>query len=395
MLSATEAPSLRPAVATSIGVECIDDLAGFAALRPEWNALLRSSGADGPFLTWEWLHTWWKHLRGTSALRIFTVRAGDELIAVAPLRVSRGTLAWFTQLEFLGTGHAGSDYLDLIARRGHEDQAIRAIATVVQSQRGGGKPDAPTALRLDHVPYDSLASRLATALSTDSWDVSIGPGGTCPIVRLAGHDWDSYLATLGSAHRANVRRRLKALGQRFDVRFELVVSEEQRRAALAALVAFHDQRFSDRGGSTTFFTPALRAFHDEATRSALDCGWLRMYVLRLNDAPAAVMYGFDYRQRFYFYQHGFDDQYKAHSVGLALMALSIQAALEGGAEEFDMLWGVEPYKRLWAHDARQLRQIHLFPAHLGGTIHRHAIQARWHLGRLARRVLTTGDTSAT
>jgi CelD/BcsL family acetyltransferase involved in cellulose biosynthesis len=214
-------------------------------------------------------------------------------------------------------------------------------------------------------------------------------------VRLAGHDWDSYLATLGSAHRANVRRRLKALGQRFNLRFEQAVSEEQRREALTALVAFHDQRFGARGGSSTFFTPALRAFHDEATRVALESGWLRMHVLWLNDAPAAVMYGFAYNRRFYFYQHGFDDQYKQHSAGLALMGLTIRAALEEGAEEFDMLWGVEPYKGLWAHDARQLRQIHIFPAHLGGTMHRHAIQARRHLGRLARRVLTTGETSAT
>jgi CelD/BcsL family acetyltransferase involved in cellulose biosynthesis len=120
-----------------------------------------------------------------------------------------------------------------------------------------------------------------------------------------------------------------------------------------------------------------------------------MHVLRLNDAPAAVMYGFAYNRRFYFYQHGFDDQYKQHSAGLALMGLTIRAALEEGAEEFDMLWGVEPYKALWAHDARQLRQIQIFPAHLGGTMHRHAIQARRHLRRLARRVLTTGETSAT
>ena len=81
-----------------------------------------------------------------------------------------------------------------------------------------------------------------------------------------------------------------------------------------------------------------------------------MYVLRLNGAPVAVMYGFLYNGTFSFYQHGFDDQYQQHSIGLVLMALSIRAAIEEGAGEFDMLWGLEPYKFLWAHDTRRAPQ---------------------------------------
>jgi CelD/BcsL family acetyltransferase involved in cellulose biosynthesis len=115
----------------------------------------------------------------------------------------------------------------------------------------------------------------------------------------------------------------------------------------------------------------------------------------LNGAVAAVMYGFMYNRRFYFYQHGFDDQYKAQSIGLVLMAMTVRAAIDEGADEFDMLWGTEGYKSLWADSRRLLQQIHLFPAHVGGTVHRRAIDARRHLGRLARRVLPGRETSAT
>ena len=54
-----------------------------------------------------------------------------------------------------------------------------------------------------------------------------------------------------------------------------------------------------------------------------------------------------YGGRFYFYQHGYDERYAAHSVGLVLMALTIRAAIDEGAHEFDMLWGTESYKSLW------------------------------------------------
>ena len=378
-----DARRLRPDAAPAappISVECIDDVWGFTALRPQWNELLRASDADGPFLTWDWLDAWWTHLRGSAELRLVTVRAGHQLIAVAPLLVSGGRLAWFSRLELLGTGHAGSDYLDVIVRRGHEAESLRAIAGVIAA-------DART-LRLDHVRPAAQASRLAERLEAGGWHAAVTPGGVCPVIHLAGHTWDSYLATIGSSHRANIRRRLRALDQRFHVRFEQATTDEARREALAALVGYHERRWEDRGGSTAFFTPALRAFHDDATRRALDRGWLRMYVLRLNDAPAAVMYGFFYDRQFYFYQHGFDDQYRQHSAGLALMALSVRAAIDEGADTFDMLWGTESYKALWAQDRRLLQQIHLFPPDLGGRLHRRAIAARRRLGTLARRVLT-------
>lgn len=385
MLPATETIPMRPVVASSIGIECVDDVWGFTALRPQWNELLRASASDGPFLTWEWLHAWWKHVGGTTGLRLLAVRSNNELIAIAPLRMSGGRVSWFSRVEFLGTGAAGSDYLDVIVRRGREAESVRAIARFLRSQK--------LPLRLNHVPDDSLAAQVAAQLAADGWTVSVAPDGVCPIIRLAGQTWDSYLATLGSSHRANVRRRVKGIGQRFQMTFEPVASEDQRREALAALIGYHEKRFGSEGSA--FRTPALRAFHDEVSRRALERGWLRMYVLRLNGAIAAVMYGFWQHRRFYFYQHGFDDQYMPHSIGLVLMALTVRAAIDDGAEEFDLLWGVEPYKWLWTDQTRPLHQFRIFPPTMGGRVQRRAVNARHLLKSVVRRVMPRGDSSAT
>src|SRR5262249_26544772 len=222
-------------------------------------------------------------LRGSAGLRVLAVRACGELVALAPLRVSRSTLPCFSRAEFLGTGHAGSDYLDLMVRRGRYAESIRSVGRYLQSEK--------LALRLDHVAADSQASSLAQYLAGDGWTMATLPGGVCPFIPLAGHTWDSYLATLGSSHRANVRRRMKGLAQRFDRRFERARTESERREGLAALMAFHGERWRNERGSTTFETPGLRAFQDDATRRALAAGWLRLYTLRLDDGIAAVMYG--------------------------------------------------------------------------------------------------------
>jgi CelD/BcsL family acetyltransferase involved in cellulose biosynthesis len=120
-----------------------------------------------------------------------------------------------------------------------------------------------------------------------------------------------------------------------------------------------------------------------------------MYSLTLNGATAAVMYGFHRDGRFYFYQHGYDETYSPQSVGLALMARTIEAAIGEGAHEFDMLWGTESYKSLWARRASVLQRVDLYPVHLGGSVQRHAVEARRGVAGLARRVLSLRTPGAT
>ena len=367
-------------------VTVIDDVREFTALEDEWRELLRSSSSDNPFLTWEWLHTWWAQFGSPGTLRLILVRSGDTLLAIAPLRRVAARLRWFSRLEFLGTGEAGSDYLDLIVRRGHEAEALRSIADCLRAHK--------VTLRLTHLPPSSLAAQLAQQLTDRGWTSSSSDDGVCPIIDLRGHTFDSFLAMLGTSHRANVRRRLRAIERQFDVRFDQITGRDERHEMLGSLAAFHASRYDERGGSTAFSTPAVRAFHETATQDALERGWLRMYALRLDGRLAAVMYGFNYGGRFYFYQHGYDEQFSSLSVGLVLMALTIRAAITEGVFEFDMLWGTEPYKSLWTHKARVLQRVDLFPLRLSEVLHRHAAEARRGIAQLVRRVLSPGSPGA-
>jgi CelD/BcsL family acetyltransferase involved in cellulose biosynthesis len=366
-------------------LEVVDNLDAFSRLGPEWDGMLRLSAADSPFLTWEWLYTWWRHLAGTRRLHVATVRDGNDLVGMAPLALSRHGVPWLPTLEFLGTGLAGSDYLDLIARRAGERECIRELVGWFKSQ---GR-----ALKLDHVPAGSLAGTLAGELRGDRWTVLRAASGACPFATLAGHTWDTYLATLAASHRTRFRRDFETLRKKFAVSFDRAATDHARRDGLASLIAFHEARWGARGGSTAFGTPSLRRFHEEVTGRALARGWLRLYVLRLNDLPAAVTYCFGYNGRFFLYQHGFNATYRRHSVGLVALGLTIRAALEEHALEFDMLYGYEPYKWLWARDEHRLERLDLFPADITGRIHRRSVAAARAVRALGRRLLTTRTCS--
>lgn len=358
-------------------IEKIDTTEAFVGLKTEWNELLEASAADCFFLTWEWLFTWWRYLSGGRELFILAFRSEGELIALAPLvaKPARFGGTGLSTLEFLGSGAVGSDYLDLIIRAGREDEAIRCLAEYLGERK--------LMLELGQLGEAAAAFRLAAALGARSGYRAFAlTTDVCPYVDLSGHTWASYLAGLGSSHRANFSRRLKQLDKNFKLRFAPAATEDERREALAALIELHRKRWRDKGSSEAFSTPDLAAFHGEISRLAFERGWLRLFVLWLNDAPAAALYGFRRDRRFYFFQSGLDPEYSRHSVGLVAMGLAIKSAVEEGAVEYDLLHGGEAYKFLWARAARDLGRLELYPPGAAGLLCGRIAQA----GRIVRKL---------
>lgn len=268
-------------------LEPISTLDGLERLRPEWDELLADSAADGIFLTSDWISAWSTHLAG-GRLRVLTVREEGRLIGLAPLLEERtrvlGIFPW-SRVRLLGTGTAGSDYLDVILRRGYEEVAASLLA---EQLLAAGVPAEFCQLREDGAGVDAVA-RFATA---QGWSAGSEVVNVCPYIPLEGLTWEGYLATLGSEHRYNFNRRLRNLNKRFRVELRRAEDDAQRAEGLRMLMALHARRWDARGGSDAFNDPAIERFHDDVTRRCLARGWLRLYTLLLDGEPAAALYGF-------------------------------------------------------------------------------------------------------
>jgi CelD/BcsL family acetyltransferase involved in cellulose biosynthesis len=368
-------------------IERIDTLERLAAVRDAWRGLLAESASASPFLTWDWLDAWWRRFGGRRQLRVLAGWSGGRLDLLAPYmarrrQISRGML--WTGLEPIGTGPVGADYLDILVRRDMEAVGVRALARYLDAERH--ELTAPR-IHADAAQLRELAGRLSDA----GWRFrsQTTPDDICPYVTLAGHSWASFVDSLGREHRANLRRRSRKLHERHRVRLLRAESDEQRDQFLEALVRLHRMRWSTRGGSTAFHTADLVAFHHHFTRRALAQGWLRLFVLMLDDSPAAALYGLRFGETFYFYQSGFDPRFAGEGVGLVLMGCAIEQAIAEGAAEFDFLHGREPYKFLWTAQARTLEHLELFPPTLSGRADHHLTElarvARYAMRRMATR----------
>ncbi|MBI4169884.1 MAG: GNAT family N-acetyltransferase [Acidobacteria bacterium] len=366
-----------------VSFDIIEGTERLMGLREEWADLLRDSDADCLFLTWEWLSTWWRHLSRDRRLMVPVVRDQGRLVALAPMVIRPpgiSSVQPFPTIEFMGGGSVGSDYLDVIVRRGREAEALPALADCLA---GANRP-----LELEQVRFPgSRAEDLGAHLGRRGWHVFAEESNVARFIRLAGTTWTSYLAGLGNAHRANFNRRLRRLEREFRVRFDSVSTEEHRRAALSRLIALHQARWRERGFSTAFHTPNHLRFHEEFSRLACERGWLRIFTLWLDDEPVAALYGFRYNGVFSFYQSGFDPNYAGFAAGLVTMGLAIRSVLEEGASEFDMLQGFERYKEHWAREARPLGRLDFYPPHLRGLLYRGTMELSRAARSAARKVL--------
>jgi CelD/BcsL family acetyltransferase involved in cellulose biosynthesis len=363
-------------------IAVVDNAADFAAMREEWNELLSASRSDSVFLTWEWLHTWWIHLGRGRSLFIVTVRSGSQLVAIAPLTMTRARVGPFTvpMLEFAGIGTIGSDYLDFIVRSSCQTAAVEAV-TAFLAQTG-------LSVRLPSVKEDSIAATtLRHGLADRGWQWREVPMQVCPFIDLSVGSWQSYLSSLGPSHRYNFRRRLRNLEKDHTVRLEQVSSEEDRSEALKHVVELHLLRWQSRGGSDAFNHPNILAFHQEVSRLAHERGWLRLFVLNIDGHPAAALYGFRYGRTFHFYQSGFDPNFERYSVGLITLGLTIQAAIEEGATEYDLLHGDEAYKFLWTTQVRPLVRLELYAPGRMGWMHRNSVRSISATRKFAKGVL--------
>lgn len=229
---------------------------------------------------------------------------------------------------------------------------------------------------------ECLASRLAAGLHGSRWHLDEIQTNVCPFITLSGYTWDSFLASLGGETRYNFNRKWKRLNRDFQIDFETISDRDRLTMALDILIAQHNARWRERGGSDAFHLRELVTFHQELSRVALAEGWLRLQVLWLDGRPAAGSYGFLYRGKFYFYQSGFDPTYERYSVGFLTMGLAIRQAIGEGAREFDLLHGNETYKSHWATQKRELARIELYPPGVRATAFRRCMQ----MGRMYRRV---------
>jgi CelD/BcsL family acetyltransferase involved in cellulose biosynthesis len=292
-------------------------------LRAVWTKL--AERGRNLFSTWEWASIWWRHFGQGRRLHLIVVRRGTEPVGLLPLyRWQRGPV---TALRFVGHGPA-----DELGPVGDPDDGVRLARAL---RRSLGRLDADLL----------LAEQLPRG---QDWGALLGgrrlAEETSPLVRFDAGGWEGYLRTRSANFREQVRRRARKLAREHRVAYRLSDGSRNLDHDLDLLFQLHDARWS---GAPTNFT-ARAAFHRAFAPVAAEQGWLRLWLLEVDGAPAAALYGFRYAGVESYYQAGRDPALDDYRVGFVLLAHAIRQAANDGIREYRLLRGAEGYKLRFA-----------------------------------------------
>lgn len=124
---------------------------------------------------------------------------------------------------------------------------------------------------------------------------------------------------------------------------------------MQTLIRLHEMRWSD--GQSTAFSGGRAAFHIEFAKRALDKGWLRLWIMEIDDEPVAAWYGLRYADVDTYYQSGRDPAFERLNVGFVLLCHTIRCAFADGMRAYRFGLGDEPYKSRFAESDPGLETV--------------------------------------
>ena len=293
-----------------------------------WDRLLGASAVNVPFLTWQWHTIWWQHFGPPGSLRLFVVEEGSgEPVGVLPLMaVGEGVL------RFVG-GVDISDYLDIVSRRGREEEVWKALLAALGERQWGS-------LDLHCLPADSPTIPLLPALTAaQGLRVRVEREERCPILDLPA-DWETYLAGLDAKARHELRRKLRRCERTHPDARARLVTEAEISAALDTFFVLHRK---SSAGKARFMDERMEAFFRTAASEFAKREWLQLWTLEA-ERPLAALLCFDYAGVVSVYNSGFEPDARAASPGIVLIAHALREAISRGRQRFDFLRGEEAYK---------------------------------------------------
>ena len=297
-------------------------------LSKEWEELFLDSFLVTPFQSFEWVSTWWEWFGRSKKPHIFEIREGKDLIGLMPMYETSFPLRI---LRPVGKGH--SDYLQPLIRKGYERSFSEHFADHLHTLKGIDLIDLQQ-LRENHPLLDCLSG--CQKIHQDA----------CYLLDLPS-TFEDYLKTLSKSMRYEARRINRPPFTTRQAKIRTIMDPEEIEKVFPVFFQLHVKRWRQRALPGSFARPITQKFHIDYARKACAKGSLKFSVLEYEDKPVGALYVMKAGGGYFFYQSGFDPNFKMLSPGNVLVSHTIQLAISDGATQFDFMRGLEPYKSRW------------------------------------------------
>lgn len=315
----------------AVTLALVEDVAGFLALRGDWEALFERSAAPAQlFQSHVFLRHWAAHyLNAETRLSIVIARRAGELAMVWPL--IRQRRYGLDTLRFMGVPVA--QFGDVLVGRGEEallDAGWAFIRTLRADLFEARK------LRAD--------SRLAQSGLLDG--AVQGDRQEAPFADLTHRVGESGPSLAYPAReRSNHRRRLRRLEERGPLAYAMPLPGPEAARLAAAAIAMKRATLAQRGiVAPVVNDPRFAAVFTDLAGDASGEAALRISAISCDGAPIGIDLSFDCKGHTFAHVLATDPAHEHRGVGKILIHRSFADARMRGSTVFDLLAPSEPYK---------------------------------------------------
>jgi CelD/BcsL family acetyltransferase involved in cellulose biosynthesis len=352
---------------TRCTVDVIRTSAELENIKPVWDDIVARSPLTHPFMTHEWIATWWECFGTNSELSVLLVRADSEPIAIAPFmrKTERVYGRNAMTLQLLANDHTNRGDVIVAAR---PDDAYEAIWDFLISDASPWDMIVLRELPNDSRTLPELSRRAEQqGILTGRWQSEFTP--FVPMETT----WDRYEQNLPAKHRSNLRNRLKRLSSLGHVEFESISGGPSLLSAdLEEGFRIEGAAWKEKAGTAILCQPDVRRFYTLFAERAARAGWLRLQFLKLDNRRIAFAYCVVYQNRMYLIRAGFDPLYAHYSPVNLLLHYALQDAFASGLDAYDFLGANEHWKTRWSARTIDHSWLFLFPNRPWGRLAHYA-----------------------
>ena len=336
---------------SSCTVELVSDYETLLRLKPAWDRLAEESDVSHPFLTFEWIQTWWECFGAGKGLHILLVKNNGKLKAIAPLMRSTEKKYGVSvrQLGLIYNPHAPRcDFLVARDAKG----VYPAVWRHLWSHRSEWD-----VLALCQLPSDSrtlLKFRRYASAGRFPW--GIWKGEKSPYLLIGTPN--GYPDGTCRKEEKNLKNRFNRLQKLGQPDLEVIT---QADATLNDGLRLEAAAWKAGSGTAIVSDPAVCAFYSKLAERAALRGWLRLYFLSVRNRRIAFTYSLSYKQRLFLLKPGYDPDCAQYAPSRLLLSLTLRNALAQGITEYDLLGSDDEWKLKWTNEVRPHSWLFIYP----------------------------------
>jgi CelD/BcsL family acetyltransferase involved in cellulose biosynthesis len=350
---------LVPSTVRRLHIEAITDFDAFLNLKEAWDNLVASAAVEHPFVTHEWIRTWWESFGGTRTLHIVVVREGNTVVGIAPMLEETDRLYGFKlrKLTFIWNTHVPR--CDFIVE-GRRLDVYRTLWDYIAAQARRWD-----LLLLPQLPEGSpTLTSLKELAAASGFLVGMWSSDSAPFVEISG-TWEEYLASLPRKHRSNlfsITARLSLLGK---VQLENLMADKDDAGVLEAGLEEGFQieaaAWQAATGTPLLCDARIRTFYSRLARTPGVRDSLRLHFLRVGDKRIAFDLSIRHANAMYVIKGGCLPEYANYSPVNILASMNLENCFREGLRRYDFLGKEEEWKSRWSRRALSHHWMFVYP----------------------------------